>query len=105
MIKKKIQTHCKWKKFIELFISGEYVINGHHAPVSKMCGGCDISWDFIVKQETMDEDNEYLLRFINAPTHVHVAHSNQNGFVNKEPFSYRVVFLKSLNQNQEVIFG
>lgn len=85
------ETHvCTWEKFVELFATGEYVINEHHYPVSKLCGGCDISWDFIVKQETMDEDNEFILKVVKAPETVHVGNKNQIGFVKKDPFSYLV---------------
>ena len=85
------KTHvCTWEKFVELFATGEYVINDHHHPVSTLCGGCDISWDYIVKQETMDEDNEFLLKLVKAPENVHVGNKNQIGFVKKDPFSYLV---------------
>ena len=89
------ETHvCTWEKFVELFATGKYVINDHHHPVSKLCGGCDISWDFIVKQETMDEDSEFILRMVNAPENVHVGNKNQVSFVKKDPFSYLINYCR-----------
>ena len=84
-------THvCTWEKFIELFTSGKYRINDHHASVSKLCYGCDINWEYIIKQETMDEDNEFLLRTIGAPDGLHVGYQNSMGGDDKkrDPYAY-----------------
>lgn len=81
------ETHiCSWDKFLELFVSGEYNIDGHHKPVSELCLNCEIEWDYILKQETMDQDNEYILNLINAPTGFQLGQRNSYG-VKKDPYS------------------
>ena len=66
-----------WKQFIELFVTGEYQIDGHHTPVADHCAKCNIKWDFIIHQETMTEDGEYILRnIVEAPDNVTVGRKN-----------------------------
>ncbi|XP_042198393.1 carbohydrate sulfotransferase 12-like [Callorhinchus milii] len=45
--------------------------NIHWRPFHQTCHPCQIDYDFIGKMETMDEDNSYLLNFLNIETIFH----------------------------------
>ena len=71
---------ASWPDFIELFVkaaNGEYIIDAHHTPIADHCAKCNIEWDFIIHQETMSEDGEYILRnVLHAPEEVTVGRLN-----------------------------
>ena len=70
------KTHaCTFPKFIELMLQSIVKselkgrlkpsnIDGHHRPISDSCMVCQMQYEFIMKQETMDEDSNYFLKNI-----------------------------------------
>ena len=89
------ETHaCSWERFIELFEKSlrhkrRNNIDRHHQPIFKLCMVCDIEYEFLIKQETMDEDSEFVLRSIqNLPKNLHLKKHKMYSKNPYDPYSH-----------------
>ena len=61
--------------------SGRDSLDYHWAPVTIVCNPCTVRYDFIVKFETLQEDSELLLDYMQA----HYSHNNTVEFPRRSP--------------------
>ena len=61
--------------------SGRDSLDHHWAPVTIVCNPCTVRYDFIVKFETLQEDSEVLLDYVQA----HYSHRNTVEFPRRSP--------------------
>ena len=61
--------------------SGRDSLDHHWAPVTIVCNPCTVRYDFIVKFETLQEDSEVLLDYVQA----HYSHNNTVQFPRRSP--------------------
>jgi len=64
-------TYTKWPTFSEFvsFILDEdkmkHLLDMHWTPITKFCTPCQVKFDIVVKFETLDEDQRYLIKKAN----------------------------------------
>lgn len=56
--------NCSLAVFIDLFLSNstEWLRNPHLTPMHVWCGTCDINYDYIIRLETGDDDQRYVMK-------------------------------------------
>ncbi|XP_068224919.1 carbohydrate sulfotransferase 12-like, partial [Palaemon carinicauda] len=59
---------------------GSYIVNMHWRPVWLTCAPCQISYDFIAKVETLDLEQEYIIRQMGLQDLLFNAHTHSSNF-------------------------